>query len=403
MAARVTVAELFGRQVAIDWFEAVAILRGLCESLSRRGDRELALPELSEMAITSDGEIDVTDVTVLSEPIRRLGQLLQALLRNSQPPTTLRLVISQATAAPPVYQSLGEFDAALGYFERPDRPAVLRAVFDRASAVSSGPEPVPPERLDEVAPLPAPEPKRKIPPQARRKGIAVAIGAGILLALTMTATQALRSDAARRAGLEAATERVGARVDRAVLSGVSAVTQWAGLGKLTTDPAPAGAPATAPVSPKGGPRPRGSIASRQGGLIQAVPALEGFDLLPAVMTTPMMAPLVEPVSVGTPDRTPQPDLRVYSPADTTVRPPVAIRPQLPSELPEGVTVEQLTRFELVIAADGTVESVKLLPGARNTTVNESMMLSAAKAWRFSPATRGDQRVRYRKTVWIRQL
>jgi hypothetical protein len=72
-------------------------------------------------------------------------------------------------------------------------------------------------------------------------------------------------------------------------------------------------------------------------------------------------------------------------------------------LPAGVTIQQLTRFELVIAADGSVETVRLLPGDRTPTVSESMMLSAAKAWRFSPATRGNQAVRYRKTVWIRQL
>ena len=78
--------------------------------------------------------------------------------------------------------------------------------------------------------------------------------------------------------------------------------------------------------------------------------------------------------------------------------PVGLRPQLPQTLPAGVRAEELTRIELIILTDGTVESVKLLDPPR--TVHASMLLSAAKAWEFEPAKRNGVPVKYRKTVWV---
>jgi hypothetical protein len=77
---------------------------------------------------------------------------------------------------------------------------------------------------------------------------------------------------------------------------------------------------------------------------------------------------------------------------------VGVRPQLPRQLPSNVDRDTLGRIDLIIAEDGTVESVQLL-GNRHT-VRESMMLSAAKAWEFKPALKDGRPVKYRKTVWM---
>ena len=66
--------------------------------------------------------------------MRRLGQLLQAMLTDAEVPVQLRLIVSQATAPIPSYASLAEFDQALAYFERPDRAGLLKALFARAQA-----------------------------------------------------------------------------------------------------------------------------------------------------------------------------------------------------------------------------------------------------------------------------
>jgi TonB family protein len=65
-----------------------------------------------------------------------------------------------------------------------------------------------------------------------------------------------------------------------------------------------------------------------------------------------------------------------------------------------VTAAQFARIEIVIGPDGLVDAVKLLPGTRPVSVTEAMLLSAAKAWRFSPATRDGNPVKYRETVFL---
>ena len=58
------------------------------------------------------------------EPVRRMGQLLQALLAHAEAPVQLRLVITQATAPNPQYRSIRDYSDALGFFERPERSTV---------------------------------------------------------------------------------------------------------------------------------------------------------------------------------------------------------------------------------------------------------------------------------------
>jgi hypothetical protein len=99
-----------------------------------------------------------------------------------------------------------------------------------------------------------------------------------------------------------------------------------------------------------------------------------------------------------PAKTAYVDNVIYSAGSENVTPPVPIRPQLPSELPPTINADDLSRIELVVAPDGSVESVKLL--GRVPSVHDMMFLSVAKAWQFQPAVKQGVAVRYRKTVWI---
>jgi hypothetical protein len=92
------------------------------------------------------------------------------------------------------------------------------------------------------------------------------------------------------------------------------------------------------------------------------------------------------------------DSIIYASSADGVSPPVGVRPQLPLELSPTVDVAKLSRIELVIARDGSVESAKLLGHRRD--VQGGMFLSAAKAWQFRPATKNGVAVRYRKTVLV---
>jgi hypothetical protein len=91
-------------------------------------------------------------------------------------------------------------------------------------------------------------------------------------------------------------------------------------------------------------------------------------------------------------------LAVYTSTSPDVVPPVSLNLPLTRELPPDLRREDLTRIELLIAMDGTVEWVRLV--GQPQTVHDTMWLSAVKAWLFQPALRNGIPVRYRKTIWI---
>ncbi len=82
---------------------------------------------------------------------------------------------------------------------------------------------------------------------------------------------------------------------------------------------------------------------------------------------------------------------VYSPADTDVEPPELVRPQLASEAP--IDTEPSSAYiEILVNERGEVARVRLL--ATTSTLNDRMLVAAAKAWVFRPAMRDGRPVRY---------
>jgi hypothetical protein len=82
------------------------------------------------------------------------------------------------------------------------------------------------------------------------------------------------------------------------------------------------------------------------------------------------------------------DHTVYSAADTDVVPPT---PPVASGL-RPWRVKSGPAVEVIVANDGSVEKVQVL-GA--THMSDAMVLSHVKAWKFAPAMRGGDPVRYR--------
>jgi hypothetical protein len=341
--------------------------------------------------------------------------LLQATLGRSEPPVQIKLMISQATAPQPGFASVPELDEVLGYYERPNRESILRALYERAAALQPT-EPVAKEpTLDAIAPLPSrsdakPKPKTPPkPPEVRRRHRKLAIAAVLLLAILgggayYARTANLVSDPSVTAFAEKASDSVSA----AVVSGLSAVTETVGLGRIITgnssDAVPAPPPAPAAVAPAPASPPL--TARRRPASIQPVPKLPiaVFDLgiRPPVESSPAVAE--SPSSAADADTKADAPVEtngsLYRESDTSVIPPVGIRPQLPRELPPDVHIEDLTRVELLILEDGTVETVRLVSSPRS--VHDSMLLSAIKAWEFQPAIKDGRPVRFLKTVWIAQ-
>jgi outer membrane biosynthesis protein TonB len=83
---------------------------------------------------------------------------------------------------------------------------------------------------------------------------------------------------------------------------------------------------------------------------------------------------------------------VYSDRDRDVRPPQLIDSELPRPTVAGWRTDTNT-IELIVSEDGSVEHVKLLTAPQRMT--DVMLLSRAKLWKFAPALKDGQPVRYR--------
>ncbi len=109
-----------------------------------------------------------------------------------------------------------------------------------------------------------------------------------------------------------------------------------------------------------------------------------------------MAPLVQTsVMTAEPEAGANP---IYSRSDAAVTAPLQVYPTFPAEPPTAFRKNDRTILELVIAADGLVERVRLRTRPRD--VHEFMLLSAAKAWRFQPAMLDGRPVRFLHSVAI---
>jgi hypothetical protein len=196
-------------------------------------------------------------------------------------------------------------------------------------------------------------------------------------------------------GVTRAVRATTTAVTNSVSSGIEAVKERFGSAPPAAAPAPP-APVKAPDARPVRPRPllrasAGWVPAVAGAAYVAPAATAGSgeslaELLGELVETPAAAaPIVEPG-----------EWAVYSAEDADVVPPMAVHPKLPTEPPPGVRIEELPVIELLISATGEVERARLR--TMRPDVRASMMVSAAKAWRFDPATRGGTPVRYRLNV-----
>jgi hypothetical protein len=89
---------------------------------------------------------------------------------------------------------------------------------------------------------------------------------------------------------------------------------------------------------------------------------------------------------------------IYGPGSQGVVPPRPLSRQFPLSGPVEVPPHRIGTLEMIIGKAGDVEFVKL-----HTPLNryhERMVVSAAKAWRYTPATKAGKPVRFRVTVRI---
>jgi hypothetical protein len=425
----VSLERLLVHKFAFDWFEAVAILLRASENWNEE-QRVLSF-DPAHIIVRVDGIVATTAAAGRSSIIdpATAVQNLAAVFRDLLPelyPMPLRLAITQALSTPPFYPSISEFSEALQYFERPDRKSVVQAVFqrwketrDQHTQNDTAPR-VDPEHLDD----------RVQPPQrgnllaTKRPAIlwGLAIAAVVCAPLTLLFWFA-------PAGMEqsvAAIEKAGgAVITRAASIASNLLTQVAPSPSLSDKQPIRAASATATEAPKpttngrivpaaamnGRPAPPALLrnparAALSGALLNSFSGPTLLGIVPQLDTNVELDALSNLVASDSESAevrvivAPGGGSTIYSAQDADVVPATAVYPHLPASA--FVAQDDALMFDVVVDHAGHVESVRALRPAptMGSALRLTLSLSAAKSWRFQPAIKDGQGVRYRHTIWI---
>lgn len=400
----VSLAVVKASKIPVEWYESVAIV----QEASRHLLDSPRLPQPGRELSVATVRIDMTGKVIVSgdaapegaSAVSQLGALLRDLMPDNMP-VPLRLAVSQAMSNPPHYASIKSFSEALAYFERPDRMGIIRALYERWEAIGSGRLALPSHVEPASESQPAPEkPARRAPGRAPHWMVAAgAIGLAITLGLAVAANWMRISTAfSINRQVESSAPASDRPADGSALG--SPIPEAAQPGRTNNRPVPL---RVAPGSNQDARVEPGLMLSN--GSAAPVPDLTTVGKAPVSAEESLRSANQSNASVdqiaasATVERAP--GSRTYSALDTDVSAPVAAYPQS-SSVATVLEDDEMLTFDLVIDENGKVESVKLrrAPSSIRSALMLTMSMSVAKAWRFQPATRHGQSVKYRQSISV---
>jgi hypothetical protein len=415
-SSQITVSRLLELDVPVSWQEAVAIVAEV--EVRRLAAAALGSPapriDAESCVLTRRGDILLSTPTETGQSDAEV-QLLRALLAGSEMPADLEQV---AYGTPPKH--LGD---ALAMFSRPDRRADIAAVAERGLAAEADLELV---VTAQAASVPAPPVASPPPPED-----AVQLRAEVMKrAATPRAPAPGASSPARRSGF---WNRRRAAAAAMVVAGGTALGLWAVAGPAAPPGPDLGMPeALLPTELNDwwhavGLREGDIQLGRRASAAARATAATGIELTPAggmdgTGASAAASPLAagsEPTSAaadtggvkaapaatsatsaglpGEATAVPPPSAPVYSWRSAGIDPPLMTFPRMPQSAfpPPGTAIEGQF-IEVLIGESGSVEAVRLrgTPADGAPAYHYSMILAAAKAWQFKPATRDGVPVRY---------
>lgn len=138
--------------------------------------------------------------------------------------------------------------------------------------------------------------------------------------------------------------------------------------------------------------------SKDSGIADLRTLTAGFLELSVTAATPPPPPAPEPAPAPPPAPPPVVVNRVYYVGDAGVIPPAIIRQELPRWPLNQPTPGGKGILEVVIDESGEVESAAMRQSV--TKVYDTVLVAAAKMWRYRPATKDGQPVKFRKLVQV---
>ena len=413
MAPSVPVSLLLTKDVSFEWHDAVAIVAQLVAQV--REDIPFAqprIPELRAISLEENGTLSLATNAQTVSGMPGAAQILQQLLSGRDQPPPLRLYLMQALTAEP-FPTLGAFADELLKWERPNRQQKLATLYAR-SVVKAGAIAVteePPRVRDEVfvrsAPVETPPPappkvkKPKPPPDPHAPNTPMVIGVLVTVAALIIGGAAwyiLGRPASAPAEVQAEDSARTTKLERKDIA----------LPPTPKPPAPAIDPPPRGRRPAA-PLPAALVEDAQAELARARELFQrqeyasaniAFDRVlemlentssPQAEEIRQAATALAEVSRAAIAEQAEAAIQEYRTGDEGVSDPVPLaylppRPS-PNTPPEGLQV-----LEVHINTAGTVDSAKFV--MNRPTFRNSWWTSAAKAWRFTPATRDGRPVRF---------
>ena len=393
----VRVSDILARAVPIRWDEAVALLQEILDTVTTAG-ASAPIPAFEDVFIDREGAVTVNGTRRGERGPVAAGRALHALLATADIPVPLRLFVTQANA-PDTHQSLQAFAEGLAYFGKPGRAELIGAIVERyrtsTPATASSPR-----RPDAPPPLPHAARADQVPEPRRMAARWLMAAAGGLLVGSLAAViwfGALGGGGGSRA------ESTVMQAKTAFAAATSTIKNSVASQTKPTQPAPRAR--SAEREPVAATRTRPQAVSQGGSAPGNVVGDSAAHSIPSVLDLSPISPIPTPgppavsttrESVVAPREAGA--KTIYSPADADVDPPVMMYPSLPPTVfvARNADAVVLNRMELVIAADGSVERVRLVNGP--TRMPDMMLLSGAKLWKFTPAVKDGVPVRYLTTV-----
>jgi hypothetical protein len=389
--------DVAGRGVSVHWDEAVAIVEELCEvAIAESGD-EAPVPALEDVFIGRDGNVTLRRTKGDKNP-SAAGRVLHTLLGNGDVPMPLRLFVTQSIVQG-THSSLREFARGLAYFGKPSRQRLIQDVYARCAQAGQRAANAPP--LQPTPPLPKSEgdlAKKPAAPSTRRRvmrlalaaaAVGIAIGA-VWIWRSGRSGQDVQGSAARVISEAAAVLLDLGKQVRDTLNPTAAVPPSEADSRVNTGSARSRRRASSAGVAGRLPEPA-PLVSRQVSMPKSGGALQLAMTIPNAVTSAPAAVYEQPEDLA-PESSP-----VYSSADSSVDPPVLSFPQLiPPVVGPGAPTSILNRVVVIVSAEGTVERVQLVEGPAR--MPDMMMLSGVKTWRFTPAFKDGEPVRYRTVI-----
>lgn len=387
------------RGVPVFWPEAVAVLEATCAQLGGSDGPDSPVPGPADIFIASDGTVRVRAGSGRGESVQRLARTMHSLTSGQAIPAPLRLFVTKWIGTEGGH-TIAEFAGELAYFARPNGAQLIRELYQRV-AQAAPVKAAQPRAAAQKPPVPV-QPRKK-----RRRSLSLAVAAVLGfggLAITLLLLGSSSSGATNSSDVVAGVMQRVAEFARMIGEVRLNVTDMQAQLTAHIQAGEAGSgqgTAEKPAPTRSGAASRGSApqAARRLATVRTAPPL---NPAPTVAATPPAAPpaIAAPVplpevisSLAVVPARSVPTDTIYSSGDQDVAPPRMLAPQLPpGPLVLGGSPERNV-MELIVGDDGSVERVKLLTPARRMT--DMMLLSGAKTWKFAPASKDGQTVRYR--------